>query len=638
MPYIEQVMKKNFVEYASYVIKERSIPHIDDGCKPVQRRILHTLISIDDGRFHKVANVTGDCTKYHPHGDAPIYEALVNLANKDIFIDKQGNFGNPATGDPASAARYIECRINSLGKELLYSPEITEYADSYDGRNKEPVTFPAKIPLILIMGAEGIAVVMATTIVPHNFCEVLESLISALKGKKYTLYPDFPSAAYMDVSQYEDGLGKIRMRAKLDTSNAKQIMITELPYGVTTERLMNSIENAAKSGKINIAGISDFTSDKIEIVLSLPRGVYASDVVDSLYACTDCEISLSLNPVVIKQNKPEQMSCSQIIEYYKKKTPAILKKELEVEKQKIETKIHVRTLERIFIEEKIYKMLEKCKTAESVRNTTTTQMLKFKSEFYREYTEEDTEHLLKIPIRRISAYDIDKHRKDLEELLLQLKAVKRNIKNILQFTVLYLENLLKNYASLFPRRTQIHSFEEVKEKDVVQRNMNFLYDRATGYMGYGLSQGRKVAVVSHLDKILLFKKTGVWMVVNASKKQFIGKDITHIGLLDREKLAGYVFTAVYAKEIETGTWHTYIKRFKIEKFIPNKAYSFIPEKSKLLQFTNKPSGTVVLRYKPMPRYKKLEEEFKIETCIVKGMASRGIRLSVKVLDKTEIKE
>ncbi len=636
MPYVEKIMKKNFIEYASYVIKERSIPSLEDGCKPVQRRIYHTLLSVDDGRYHKVANIVGSCTKFHPHGDAPIYEALVNLANKNLFINKQGNFGNPSTGDPASAARYIECRINELGKELLYSPEITEYTDSYDGRNKEPVHFPAKIPLILVTGAEGIAVVMATTIVSHNFCEVVQALIDSIKGKSFQLYPDFLGAAFLDVKEYNDGLGKIRMRAKLDTSNPKQIVISELPYGVTTEKLMNSVETAARNGKINIAGISDYTAEKIELVLALPRGVYAKDIVDSLYAFTDCEVSISLNPIVISKGLPEQMSCTQIIEYYKKRTPEILKQELQIEKGKIESKIHLRTLERIFIEEKVYSFLEACKTAEAVRNTTEDRMLPFRSEFFREYTDEDTEHLLKIPIRRISAYDINKHQEELNVLLAQLEKIKHNIKHIRDFTIEYLEKLLKDYGHLFPRKTKLELFELIREKDVMQRNLSFLYDKKTGYMGFSLTSGKKIAEVSPLDKMLLFKKNGTWMVLNVSKKLFIGKDVLLLGLLEKKKLEEMVFTIVYVKSLQPSGEHCYIKRFKIEKFVPNKAYSFIPEKSKLLCLSVKRDATLSLQYKEVPRLKVLHEEFKIERYAIKGLHSKGVRLSSKLVKKASL--
>ncbi|XP_060085480.1 DNA topoisomerase 4 subunit A-like [Ylistrum balloti] len=635
MPYVEQILKKNFIEYASYVIKERSIPLLDDGCKPVQRRILHTLLSVDDGRFHKVANIVGECTKYHPHGDAPIFEALVNLANKNIFMDMQGNFGNPSTGDPASAARYIECRIKNLGKELLYAPQVTEYVDSYDSRNREPVSFPVKIPLILITGAEGIAVVTATTMVPHNFCEVVQALILALQDASYTLYPDFPSAALIDVSEYNDGLGKIKVRAKLDSSHPKQIVITELPYGITTEKMIHSIENAVKSGKIPVSSINDYTSDKVEIVLTLPRSVYAKDIEDSLYAFTDCEISITLNPVVIQNSVPEKLGTSSIIEYFKEKTPEILKKELYVEKKKKEDSIHVRTLERIFIEEQIYKQLERCKTSTEIKSTIESEMHRHSKEFYKEYQEADTEHLLNMPIRRISAYDVEKHKKDLAVLKKDLQSIRYNIKHVLQYTIRYLESLLARYKSLFPRKSTILAFDTVREKDVMQRNLPFHYDKKSGYMGYTLTSGKKVATVTQLDKVLLFRNDGTWTIVQACKKQYVG-DVLLIGLLEKEKLEKSIFTAVYSMQVDTKE-HSYIKRFMIKKFIPNKVYTFIPEKATLRAFTSQTKVALHIEYAPAKLIKKLQEDIAIDTYTVKGIQSKGVRISTKKIKKCTIK-
>lgn len=632
MPYVEQIMKKNFVEYASYVIKERSIPHIEDGCKPVQRRILHTLLEVDDGKFHKVANVTGACTKYHPHGDAPIYESLVNLANKEIFIEKQGNFGNILTGDPASAARYIECRIGALGKELLYSPEITSYIDSYDGRNKEPVTFPAKIPLVLVTGAEGIAVVMATYILPHNYTEVVQALIACLKKKEFEIYPDYLSGGYLDVSEYNDGKGKVRMRAKLDISDPKRVVIKELPYGITTERVMHSIEQAARNGKINISAIDDFTAQDVEIILNLPRGVYAKDVIDTLYAFTDCEISVNLNPIVIKDNKPESMSNTEIFQYFSKRLPKLLEAELKIDERKLLDKIHARTLERIFIEEAIYKRIEKSRTAKDIFETVKKGLAQFKKEISREVIEDDIEKLLRIPIRRISAYDIEKHKKELKEIQKELKSVQHNIKHLLKYTIEYLEHIVEKYGASFPRRTEIISFEAVNERDVAQRNLSFMYNAKTGYMGHGLSSGKKIANVSHFDKILLFKKSGIWMVVNVEEKQFIGKDIVMIGLADKTKLDQHIFTAIYTNK----EGHLYIKRFTIDRFLTNKAYEYIRSDAKLKVFTLKTEGSITLYYKPTPRRKKLEDVFSICEYLPKGVNTKGVRLSTKDVKKIQV--
>ncbi len=633
MPYFEQIMKKNFVEYASYVIKERSIPHLDDGCKPVQRRVLHTMLSMDDGKFHKVANVTGECMKYHPHGNVPIFEALVTLANKELFIEKQGNFGNILTGDPASAARYIECRISKLGKELLYKPEITEYIETYDGRNKEPITFPSKVPIVLITGAEGIAVVMATSMLPHNFCEVLQALIDALEEKPFELFPDFLSGGLMDVSEYKDGTGKVKVRAKLDISDPKRVVIREVPFGVTTEKLMASIESAARSGKIAIANIDDYTRHEVEIVINLSRGVYAADVVESLYAFTDCECSISVNPMLIVDNKPQLMSVSSIIAWYKQRAPKLLKAELEVEEAKTLSAIHARTLERIFIEEKIYKTIESCKTSTAIFSAVAVGLQPFHKEIKQEVSSEDIERLLKIPIRRISAYDIEKHKKELAELTAHVKEIRKNIRNIRAYSVDYLKRLIEKYGTHFPRKTAITSFETVSKRDVAQRNLSFYYDKETGYMGHALSAGKKIDTVSHLDKMLIFKQSGMWMVLSVETKHFIGKDVIMMGLAEKEKLAKSEFTVVYTDKQDN---YTYIKRFKIEKFLANKTYNFIPEGARLQAFTAKKEGNITLKYKPIPRIKKFDETFAIEAFALKGVGSKGVRLATKAVRKVSV--
>ncbi|MDC7241883.1 MAG: DNA topoisomerase IV subunit A, partial [Spirochaetales bacterium] len=416
MAYVNKLFQTNFIEYASYVIKDRAIPHLNDGLKPVQRRILQSLFDVDDGKFNKVANVVGHCMQYHPHGDASIYGALVNLANKDMFIDKQGNFGNIYTGDPASAARYIECRLLPLAKEVLYNPEITDFEDSYDGRRKEPITFPAKIPLILIQGAEGIAVGMSTKILPHNFVEVLQAERSFLMDEPFELYPDFPTGGLVDVSEYREGNGKVLSRAKLDTKDLKKITIRELPFGTTTETLLASVEAAARKNKIKIGGITDFTTDKVEIEIKLPRGVHTKDVLDGLYAFTDCEVSLSVNLLVIgPDTKPVVMTIPEIIKYHAGQLINVLKKELKLEEGQLLDKLHARTLERIFIEERIYKAIEQMKSPEAITLAVRDGFTPFMNEIKRDIEEEDIERLLKIPIRRISLYDINKMKKEMDE-------------------------------------------------------------------------------------------------------------------------------------------------------------------------------------------------------------------------------
>ncbi|HOT63762.1 MAG TPA: DNA topoisomerase IV subunit A, partial [Treponemataceae bacterium] len=375
----------------SYVIRDRAIPDLEDGLKPVQRRILHTLFEIDDGKFHKVANVVGQCMKYHPHGDASIGDALVVLANKELFIDRQGNFGNILTGDQASAARYIECRATPLAKELLHNPDITSYVPSYDGRNREPTAFRAKLPILLAIGAEGIAVGMSTKVLPHNIRELIEAEILCLEGKPFKLYPDFPSGGFVDVSEYADGKGKVLVRAKFDLSDDKRIVIRELPFGSTTESLIASIEAAARSGKIKVSEINDFTAENVEIEIKLQRGVYAADVVDALHAFTECEQSISCNLLVIKDNYPVVMTVTEVIKDHAKRLVKILKEELELEKANLIERLHMRTLERIFVEERIYKKIETMKTADGVLNAVLKGFVPFRKELVRDVTEDDVD-------------------------------------------------------------------------------------------------------------------------------------------------------------------------------------------------------------------------------------------------------
>ena len=412
----KDLFRQNFIEYASYVIKDRAIPDIEDGLKPVQRRILHTMIETDDGRFNKVANVVGSTMKYHPHGDASIYTALVNLANYDLFIDKQGNYGNFMTGDGPAAARYIECRLLPFAKKVLYNPEITEYVESYDGRNKEPVVFPAKIPVVLIQGTEGIAVGMSTKILPHNALEVIDAQIAAIRGDEFQLFPDFPGGGIMDVSDYQDGLGSVAVRAKLDTSNAKKIIIEELPFGVDSEKMIKSIEEAIKKGRLKIQSVSDFTADKVNIEISLAKGTYTKDVVDALYAYTLCEQKISVNCLVIRDKLPHVCTVSDVIRYHADHIIEVSKKELEVQRGHLFDKLHTRTLERIFIEERIYKRIEQKRTQEAVVQAIRTGFEPYLDQLVREITDDDIDHLLKIPIRRISLFDIEKNKEEIDQI------------------------------------------------------------------------------------------------------------------------------------------------------------------------------------------------------------------------------
>jgi topoisomerase-4 subunit A len=643
MAYIKNLFDRNFLEYASYVIKDRAIPDLEDGLKPVQRRILHTLFEKDDGKFHKVANVVGECMKYHPHGEASIYPALVVLANKELFIDRQGNFGNIFTGDEASAARYIECKATALSKDIFYNPKLTDWAASYDGRNREPVLFPAKIPVVLVMGVEGIAVGMSTKILPHNAVEVLEAEIACLSGKKFELYPDFPTGGLVDVSDYRDGNGKVLVRAKFDTSDPKRILITELPFGSTTESLINSVESAAKAGRLKIQGISDYTTDKVEIEVKLARGVYAQETVDALYAFTECEQSISVNLLVIRDGLPTIMTVTEVIQHHAKQLVKILTKELELEKKELQDKLHLRTLERIFIEERIYKGIEKMKTAKGVEDAVISGFQPFMKEVgSRGISHDDVEHLLRIPIRRISLYDINKARDEMEQIKARIKEINAHLKSIVAYSIAFLKSIIAKIQAneelgqggLAPgaRKTKVGAFDKISVKEVVKSDVELKYDKKSGYLGTNVS-GAKVAEVSPYDRILVVRKNGMYSVTDLPDKAFVGADAWWIGVADKEQLSKKVFTIIY-KDKETGL--ACIKRCVIEGWIMNKDYFLVPDGATVLLIDTRPKFTFTLKYVPKPRLKVLSEDFKAQNYTVRGLKAGGIRLSNKEVSRADL--
>ncbi len=635
MSYVETLFKQNFLEYASYVIKDRAIPDIRDGFKPVQRRILHSLFEMDDGKFHKVANVVGNSMKYHPHGDASIYSALVVLANKDVFIEKQGNFGNIFTGDAASAARYIECRLLPFARKILYSPAITEYIESYDGRNKEPVAFPSKIPVLLIQGAEGIAVGMATKILPHNFNEVLEAVVSSLHGKSLQLFPDFIGGGFIDVSDYQDGLGKVLVRAKFDTSDSKKIVIREIPFGTTTESIIASIENASRKGKIKIGSINDFTTETVEIEIKLPRNVHTNDVVDSLYAFTDCESSISINLLVIKDSMPTIMTVTEVIAFHAQHLLEVLKAELKVMEADLKDKIHARTLERIFIEERIYKDIEDKSTSDSVRKAVIDGFIPYKKEIKREVTEEDVERLLKIPIRRISLYDINKARKEIEELNDRLNDVRYKLRNLTEYAISFLEEVLKENKSRFERKTEIISFQKIDAREAAKRDIDIYYDDDTGYLGTDVKTGKSLFKVSSYDRVLIIRKNGVYSVSDVPHRLFVDKGMLFCGNADKDSLNNIVFSILYQNK---KTKYIFLKRFKIEKFILDKSYLAVPDDCKLLKLTIKEDVVVAVVYTPKSRIKILEEFLPVSEFLVKNVRAGGNRLSTKEIKSIRFKK
>jgi len=635
MAFIKNLFDRNFLEYASYVIKDRAIPDLEDGLKPVQRRILHSLFEMDDGKFHKVANVTGHCMKYHPHGEASINPALVVLANKELFIDRQGNFGNLYTGDDASAPRYIECRVTPLAKDIFYNPKLTVWADSYDGRNREPVLFPAKIPVVLILGVEGIAVGMSTKILPHNAIEVLEAEIACLTGKKFDVFPDFPTGGYVDVSGYDGGNGKVLVRAKLDTSDPKRILITELPFGSTTESVINSIDAAARNGRIKIQGINDFTTDKVEIEIKLARGVYSQETVDALFAFTECEQSISVNLLVIKNGLPAVMTANEIIKYHAKQLVKILTKELELEKKELLDKLHLRGLERIFIEERIYKAIEKMKTAKGVQDAVIDGFKPFFKEIGpRGVSADDVEHLLRIPIRRISLYDINKAKDEMEQLNARIKEINAHLKNITAYSVSYLKSVIAKIKAdeeigRGERKTIVGAFDKVIAKEVVKRDVDLKYDSKTGYLGTNVS-GAKIAEVSPFDRILTIRKNGMYTVMDLCDKTFIGADAWWIGPADKEELANTVFTIIYK---DKDTFYPCIKRCVIEGWIIGKDYFLVPDGAEVLHIDTRPKFTFTVHYAPKPRLKVLTENFKAQEYNIRGLKAGGIKLSNKEAHK-----
>ncbi|QSH42574.1 DNA topoisomerase IV subunit A [Lentisphaerota bacterium] len=569
------MMDQNFIEYASYVIKERAIPDVDDGLKPVQRRILWSLFRMNDGKFHKVANVIGHSMQFHPHGDASIGAALVVLANKDFFIEKQGNFGNIFTGDAASAARYIECRLSPLGLEVLFNNDITEFIDSYDGRNQEPVVLPVKIPSLLMLGAEGIAVGMSTKILPHNFNELLEAQIACLKGEAFELYPDFLQGGRIDVSEYEDGNGKVLIRSKIKRDGRK-LIIREIPATTTTESLIASIERAVERNKIKIASINDYTAEEVEIEIVPTRGQDPDKMLKALYAYTDCSVSVSCNMMVIKENNPVQMTISEVIRRNTEKLLEYLKRELEIELGKLEDLFHAKTLAQIFIENRIYKLIEECDSFEKVMTAVYKGLDPFLDKLKREVVDDDIQKLLAIPIRRISLFDILKNQQELDDILAQIDQINKHLKRLKSFAVKYLTDLLKKYGDLFPRRTEIEEFKKIDRAAVALNNIRIGWDRKNSYIGTAV-RSEDTVLCNEYDHLLCIERKGSYKVINLVDKLYVGR------LYDFRKYDPATEFGVIYKEKKTGK--TYVKRTVIDKFITDRQYRIVPKGCRLEMLT-----------------------------------------------------
>ena len=629
---LQHLFDQNFLEYSSYVIRERAIPDIHDGLKPVQRRILQTLFNMDDGRFHKVANVVGETMKLHPHGDASIFSALVNLANKEYLIERQGNFGNIYTGDQASAARYIECRLTPLAKEILFNKDLTEYVESYDSRMQEPVTLPAKIPLLLLLGADGIAVGMATKIMPHNFCELLEAQIKILGNEEVTLYPDFQKKGLVDVSHYDHGNGRIRCRARIEELNEKTIIIKDIPHGTTTQSLIESVEKAAKSGKIKILSINDYTAEEVEVEINLARGVYAKETIEALYAFTDCEVSITPNLTLIKDNTPLTCTVEEVLEHNTQKLVRDLTKELEIDLGRLQEKLHARLLEQIFIEERLYKQIEEETSYKAVIKSVDLALQPFTGELLRSVTNEDIERLLEIRIKRISRYDINKQQKEIKEIRSEIKTITHHLKDMVGYTIAFLGDLLTKYGHLYPRQTELCQFEEVSARSVALANLVIGYQRATGFLGSNIkAEDEKqdfTLSCSEYDRLLLIFGDGMYKVIPVTDKLFIGHDLTWIGVVEE----GLVFNILYRDGQEN---LTYAKRFTTPKFILEKEYRLFPEekRSKILLLLMGEGGSAHVSLAPSARAKSNTLEVFFDEYLLKNPNAKGKRIAARVVRK-----
>lgn len=619
----------SFLEYASYVIRDRAIPNIEDGLKPVQRRILWALHRMDDGRLIKVATVSGEAMKYHPHGQVAIDDAIVVLANKRYLIEGQGNYGNLHTGDPPAASRYIECRLTDLARNELFNDELTETVPSYDGRNKEPVTLPSKLPLTLMLGAEGIAVGLSCRILPHNFIELLQGQIAILKGESFKCLPDFYSGGLMDAREYDDGRGSIKVRARTKAKDENTVVITELPPGITTETLKGSIEEAVRKGKLKIKGeIQDFTAAKVEIELKCPPGVSTDQLIDALYAFTNCEISISSRIIVIKNNRPVEMTVSEVLKENTAQLVELHKRELELKERKLQEELHFRTLERIFIEERIYKKIEQCKTNEAVFAAVYDGFKPFTKELVRALSDADVDRLLQVRIRRISLFDINKHREELEQIKADLAQTRKDLKNLTKYVIGRIELLIAKYKEDYPRLTRSSRYDEVEAREVAFKAFKVSYDREKGYVGYKAGGEEFRVDCTRFDKLLLVFKDGHYKMIELPEKLFVGPDLYYCGIPERDR----VFTVAYSNREAA-----YLKRFTFGGMILDKEYFCIPEKSKILFFSPDTPEQLYIKYKPAPHQKVSQQICKPGDVSVKGAKAIGNQLSIKEVQSVNTK-
>ncbi|GGP01215.1 DNA topoisomerase IV subunit A [Cloacibacterium rupense] len=638
---VSGLYKDWFLDYASYVILDRAIPSIFDGFKPVQRRIMHSMRELEDGRYNKVANIVGNTMKYHPHGDASITDAMVQIGQKELLIDTQGNWGNIYTGDSAAAARYIEARLTPFALEVVFNPKTTDWAKSYDGRNNEPIDLPVKFPLLLAQGVEGIGVGLSTKILPHNFNELLEASVKYLKGKKFEIYPDFQTAGMLDVTNYNEGQrgGKVRARARIIQKDKHTLCITELPFSKNTGELIDSIIKANEKGKIKIKKIEDNTSDKVEINILLNNDVSPDKTIDALYAFTDCEVSISPNACVIVGDKPEFLTVSEILRRNTDHTVSLLKKELEIELNELEEKWHFASLERIFIENEIYQEIKGKNSKEEVYAAIDKALKPFTKNLKREVTTEDIIRLTELPFMRISRYDRDKAEENILALEGKMEQVKHHLANLIAYAIDYFTNIQKKYGKDKERKTELRIFDTIDATKVVLANEKFYVNRAEGFIGTSLKKDEYVFDCSDIDDIITFQKDGTMKVVKVEAKTFIGKNIEHVGVFKKGDKRT-VYNMIY-REGKDGPY--YMKRFSVTGVTRNTDYKLASDKkgSEMLYFSANPNGeaeTVTVLLKPNSRVRKSKIDIDFSELAIKGRDSRGNLVTKYAVKKVDLKE
>ena len=633
--------KEWFLDYASYVILERAVPHLNDGLKPVQRRILHSMKEMEDGRYNKVANVVGNTMKYHPHGDMSITDAMVHIGQKDLLIDTQGNWGNVLTGDRAAAARYIEARLTKFALEVVYNPKTTKWRESYDGRNKEPETLPVKFPLLLAQGVEGIAVGLSCKILPHNFNELIDASIARLRGRNMAIYPDFPTAGMIDVSNYNDGLrgGKIRCRAKINKADKKTLIITEIPFGSTTGSLIDSILRANDKGKIKIKKVEDNTSANVEIIIHLGPNISPDKMIDALYAFTDCETSISPNSGIIFEEKPLFIGVSEILKRNTESTKNLLIDELNIRLGELNEQWHFSSLEKIFIEKRIYRDIEECETWEAVIEAIDRGLKPYKKMFHRDITEEDIVRLTEIKIKRISKFDSFKADEAIKRIEDEIAQIKYDLDNIIDYAVNYFKSLKKKYGAKKKRKTEIRTFENIVATKVVVANQKLYVNRDEGFAGFGMKKDEFVADCSDIDNIIVFTRDGTMMVSKIQNKAFFGKNIIHINVWKKGDTRT-VYNAIYQ---DGRKGKVMVKRFCVNSITRDKEYDITKGNpgSKILYFTANPNGEAELVnviLKPIPGIKKFNFDYDFSQLAIKARTTQGNILSKYLVKKVVLKE